>query len=159
MQLFNQSKQSNFDSSGDREPERNTNASHNGHDPTPSTENTVALVRNIQAELEKAGLLVTFREHNKSLQSEKLTQILQAGFKDKLAAAAEQLLKTERQRGLALVEQIRQAPEETLYATTLTEIRKQLQVDRALIYRFQEEQGVVLAESMVGGYTPVKGKA
>ena len=54
---------------------------------------------------------------------------------------------------------MRQAPAlDTLFATTVSELQQHLQVDRALIYRFQEQQGVVLAESMVNGYTPSQGE-
>lgn len=41
----------------------------------------------------------------------------------------------------------------------VTELRKYLNVDRALIYRFESEnQGVVIAEAMVSGYTPSLGQ-
>ncbi len=44
---------------------------------------------------------------------------------------------------------------ETLLAVTVSEVRELLNVDRVLIYRFEGEyQGVVMAESIVNGYTP-----
>ena len=165
MQLFNQSKPDN-NSPGDRQLNQNqTNATHNGVDiSNPSNEEfdirqDAVLVSYIKAELEQAGLLVTARGQNQSLQFEKLAQILQVGLKDKLAATAEQALKNERRRLLAIVDQIQKAPDlESLYATTVAEVHQHLQVDRTLIYRFQEEQGVVVAESMVNGYTPSQGE-
>ena len=119
------------------------------------TRKAVALVSGIKAELEKAGLLTTPEAQDKVLQLEKLAQILQIGF-----AAAEQSFKSERQRLLTIVSHMRQASDiDTLLKATVTEIREHLQVDRALIYRFQvKDQGVVLTESMVGGYTPSQGE-
>ena len=121
---------------------------------------SVALVSSIKAEFEKAGLLTTPEAQDKVLQLEKLAQILQIGFKDKLAAAAETNFKHERQRLFAIVGKMRQAVDIDIFLrATVTEIRQHLQVDRALIYRFQvEDQGVVLAESMVNGYTPSLGE-
>jgi methyl-accepting chemotaxis protein PixJ len=44
---------------------------------------------------------------------------------------------------------------DTLFNITLAEVHEYLQVDRALIYQFQtDNQGVVVAESIVGGFTP-----
>lgn len=120
----------------------------------------VALVSAIKEELEKAGLLTTPKHQDKVLQLEKLAQILHICFKDKLVAAVEASFNSERQRLLEIVGQMRQAPNiDTLFTATVTSVRKHLQVDRAVIYRFQDEnQGVVLAESMVGGYTPSLGQ-
>ncbi|MEQ8756031.1 MAG: GAF domain-containing protein [Coleofasciculus sp. G1-WW12-02] len=48
---------------------------------------------------------------------------------------------------------------DTLLETTVAEVREHFQVDRVLIYRFESEtEGVVLAESMVAGYTPCLGE-
>lgn len=73
-----------------------------------------------------------------------------------LAVACEQHIKHERQRLFSVVSRMRQAANiDALLRTTAIEVRNLLQVDRALIYRFQSEnQGTVLAESMVAGYTP-----
>ena len=44
---------------------------------------------------------------------------------------------------------------DALFTTVVTEVQQYLRADRVLIYRFQgENQGVVVAESMVRGYTP-----
>ncbi len=168
VQRLNQSKQvSNYESQSNQMLNNgNANASSNGSGNSTAINGIfdirqdVALVRGIKVELEKAGLLTTAENHNQVLQLEKLAQILQIAFKDKLAATAEASCKNERQRLLAILAQMRQAPDiETLFRTTVTEVRKHLQVDRALIYRFQDEDsGVVLAESMEGGYTPSLGK-
>ncbi|MBE9127886.1 GAF domain-containing protein [Coleofasciculus sp. LEGE 07092] len=57
---------------------------------------------------------------------------------------------------------------DALLETTVAEVREHFQVDRALIYRFDSDypkgsakndcQGVVVAESMVTGYTPSRGE-
>lgn len=72
----------------------------------------------------------------------------------------EEHLKQERQWLSTVASQMRQAATiDALFKNTLNEIRQHLQVDRVLIYRFQSEyQGVVLAESMGGGYTPSLGE-
>ncbi|MFG6106648.1 GAF domain-containing protein [Leptothoe sp. EHU-05/26/07-4] len=48
---------------------------------------------------------------------------------------------------------------ENLYQITVTELRKQIAVDRALIYQFQSAtHGTVIAESLTSGYSPVLGE-
>ncbi|MBD2775888.1 GAF domain-containing protein [Iningainema tapete] len=71
-------------------------------------------------------------------------------------AVIEQHIKHERQRLYSVVSRMRQAANiDALLIATVIEVRNLLQVDRALIYRFQSEnQGTVLAESLVAGYTP-----
>jgi methyl-accepting chemotaxis protein PixJ len=56
----------------------------------------------------------------------------------------------------AVTNQMRQATTiDNLFNTTVAEVRQYLKTDRVLIYRFENEhQGVVMAESMAGGYTP-----
>jgi methyl-accepting chemotaxis protein PixJ len=56
----------------------------------------------------------------------------------------------------AIAKQMRQAETiDTLLTTTVTEVQQCLQAERVLLYRVQSQnQGVVLAESMVNGYTP-----
>lgn len=60
-----------------------------------------------------------------------------------------------------VINRMRQAEAfEDLLQTTVAEIRQVLQVDRALIYRFdQATQGCVLAESLIEGYTPSLGES
>ncbi|MDV3348461.1 GAF domain-containing protein [Leptothoe sp. LEGE 181152] len=49
---------------------------------------------------------------------------------------------------------------ENLYQITVTELRKQFAIDRALIYQFQSAaHGTVIAESLTTGYRPVLGQA
>ncbi|MGJ5673103.1 MAG: GAF domain-containing protein [Nostochopsis sp.] len=44
---------------------------------------------------------------------------------------------------------------DTLFATVVTQVQQYLQVERVLLYRIKSQnQGVVLAESIVNGYTP-----
>ncbi len=114
-----------------------------------------ALVNGIKAELEKTGLLSNPEAHAKFSQLEQLAQILQIGFKDQLTATA-QSFRSERQRLLAIVEQMRQATDNAaLLRNTVTAVRQYLQVDRALIYRFEAaDRGEVVAESLLSGYTP-----
>jgi methyl-accepting chemotaxis protein PixJ len=99
--------------------------------------------------------------NDKILQLEKWVQELQTQFDIDLAIATEQQSKQERQRLWELRNQIHQTTTvDTLLRTTVTEIRKFLQVDRALIYCFQSNNhGVVLAESMTTGHTPTLGES
>ncbi|MBD2432523.1 MULTISPECIES: GAF domain-containing protein [Fischerella] len=55
-----------------------------------------------------------------------------------------------------IAKQMRQAEKiDTLLAATVTEVQQYLHADRVLLYQLQSQnQGVVLAESMVNGYTP-----
>ena len=47
---------------------------------------------------------------------------------------------------------------DALLEATVTEVRQRLQVDRALVYRFQtDDQGTVVAEAIANGYTPSLG--
>ncbi|HCF28386.1 MAG TPA: chemotaxis protein, partial [Cyanobacteria bacterium UBA11049] len=119
----------------------------------------MALVRAIKADLQRSGFLNTPEAQVKFRQLEKLGQILQIGFKDRTTAAA-QSFKIEREKLLAIVEQMRQASDvDTLLKTTVTQVRQRLQVERAIIYRFQDkDRGVVIAESLVSGYTPSLGE-
>jgi methyl-accepting chemotaxis protein PixJ len=51
------------------------------------------------------------------------------------------------------------ADADALFGTTVTEVRQYLKADRVLIYGFQSEaKGLVLAESMMNGYTPTLGE-
>ncbi|NEP11480.1 MAG: GAF domain-containing protein [Symploca sp. SIO2C1] len=71
-----------------------------------------------------------------------------------------QQLKSHRQWLFNLASQMREVNKpEGLYKLTVTELYEHLQVDRALIYRFQAHNvGVVVAESMKTGYTPSQGE-
>ena len=156
MQLFNQSKQISDLETLSAQGLHKDGDSNGNFDLRQNS----SLLSSIKAELEKAGLLIMPKDHqSRVLQLEKLAHILQISFDDKLAAAVEANLKNERQSLLAIVEKLHQAPDlETLLTVIVTEVREHLQVDRALIYRFQDEtQGVVLVESMVSGYTPSLG--
>ncbi len=68
--------------------------------------------------------------------------------------------KSERERLFAIVHQMRQCPDpESLFETTVIEIRKALQGDRVLIYRFESAQkGVVVAEARGREWTPALGE-
>ncbi len=149
----------------DRAHQRRSNAPGNGTTGSTAAEENfdtnqpMALVSAIKADLERSGFLNTPEAQVKFRQLEKLGQILQIGFKDQTTAAA-QSFKIEREKLLAVVEQMRQASDvDTLLKTIVTQVRQQLQVERAIIYRFQDkDRGVVLAESLVSGYTPSLGE-
>ncbi|MEC4815676.1 MAG: GAF domain-containing protein [Scytonema sp. PMC 1069.18] len=117
------------------------------------------LVAALKADLEQEGDSVKSEVQHKVLQLEQWIQQLQTQ-KNNLAIATEQKYKQERQSFLSLVNKISQLTNiDTLLQTTVTEIRKLLKVDRALIYRFRSEKhGMVLAESIVSGYTPSLGE-
>ncbi len=85
----------------------------------------IALVSSIKVKLEKAGLLTPVKDQDKVIQFQRLAEILQTGLQDKLAAAAEANFNNERQRLLAVVDQMRQAPDvATLFTATVAEVRK-----------------------------------
>ncbi|MUG97523.1 GAF domain-containing protein [Scytonema sp. UIC 10036] len=118
------------------------------------------LVTTIKINLQQEGHSVKPEAREKILQLEKWVQELKTQFDIDLAIATEQHSKHERQRLLALLNQIdRTANVDTLLRTTATEIRKLLQLDRVLIYHFESDKhGIVLAESMTSGYTPTLGE-
>ncbi|KAF3884818.1 MULTISPECIES: GAF domain-containing protein [Nostocales] len=118
------------------------------------------LVTGIKIDLQQEGHSIKPEAREKILQLEKWVQELQTQFDTDLAIATEQNSKHERQKLSELLNQMYQtANADTLLRTTATEIRKLLQVDRALIYRFQsDKQGIVLAESMTSSYTPSLGE-
>lgn len=70
------------------------------------------------------------------------------------------VFKTQRQNLSAITGQMRQSPNlEALFETTVSEIRKNLQADRVLIYRFESNtQGVVVAEAIGREWTPTQGE-
>ncbi len=63
-------------------------------------------------------------------------------------------------RAFAVANRMAQATDiENLYQIAVTEIRKRFAVERSLIYRFQSEtQGMVIAESLSAGYSPMLGE-
>jgi methyl-accepting chemotaxis protein PixJ len=133
----------------------------NGSNGNFEPQQALAVVNALKADLKQAGLAKP-EIQEKVLQLEKWVQGLPTGVNgDKPAIATEEHRKRERQWLLALNSQMRSAKNlDTLFKTTLTEVRQHLQVDRTLIYEFQtENQGVVLAESMVAGYTPSLGES
>lgn len=114
----------------------------------------IKLAATVKAELEKAGLFNT-ADQDRGSQLEKLAQILHGTFKNELTAATQSSFQNERRRYLAIRKQIQQAADVDLLAVTVNQLHEHLQVDRAIAYRFQNAQhGVVLAESLVTGYTP-----
>lgn len=119
-----------------------------------------ALITALKTDLEQAGLIKP-ETHEKVFQLEQWAKGLQTDFKADLAIATEEHWQRERQWLLTLASQMRSSSNlDTLFKTTLAEVRQHLQVERALIYQFQSEnQGVVLAESMVAGYTPTLGES
>ena len=120
----------------------------------------LAFVSSIKAELERVGLLTPTANQDQELQIANLARILQLGFQHKLATAAQANFDSEQQNLLAIVALMQQAPDlDTLFQTTVIELHKYLQLDRAIIYRFQDQQqGIVLAESLTSGYTPSQGQ-
>ena len=121
----------------------------------------LALVSAIKVDLEQAGDLAKPETHEKLFHLEKWAQSLQNGSGRHLPMAIEEQLKRNRQWLLTLAHQLRQSSNpDSLFRTTVLEVRQHLQVDRALIFRFQtESQGVVVAESMMAGYTPSLGES
>ena len=131
----------------------------NGDNPNPA----LVLVTAIKAELEQAGDLARPETQEKLLQLEKWAQSLPSGSKRYSPTVSEDQLKRDRQWLLSLAHQMRRASDldlYTLFKITVTEVREHLQVDRALIYHFEtENQGKVVAESLIRGYTPILGES
>lgn len=160
--LFKQERESQLDQG---HKQANTNALSNGTNGSSGdsvffdSRMPTIIVSGLKGELEKAGLLNNPEAQAKFLQLEKLAQMLQKGFKDQLAVT-EANFKNQRQRLLAIVDLMHQAPDvETLLRITVEQVRQHLQADRVLLYRFQdEERGIVLAEAMGGDYTPTLGE-
>ncbi|NJM73972.1 MAG: hypothetical protein HC862_29890 [Scytonema sp. RU_4_4] len=95
------------------------------------------LVNGIKADLQQIGDSLKPEVHQKVLLLEKWVQQLQTGYPSHLAVACEQHVKQTRQKLFTVLAQMRQTENvDTLLRTTVTEVRKLLQVDRALIYRF-----------------------
>ncbi|NEQ24570.1 MAG: GAF domain-containing protein, partial [Microcoleus sp. SIO2G3] len=133
----------------------------NGSNGNSEPQQALALINALKADLKQAGLAKP-ETQEKVLQLEKWAQNLSSAMNgDKSAIATEEHRKRQRQWLSTLASQMRASTNlDTLFKTTLTEVRQHLQVDRALIYQFQtENQGVVLAESMVAGYTPSLGES
>ncbi|HBB32499.1 MAG TPA: chemotaxis protein [Cyanobacteria bacterium UBA8803] len=122
----------------------------------------LALVTALKNDLEQVGDLGKAETYDKIVQLEKWAQTLPPGQKANSAITAEQQFKRQRQWLLSFTNQIRRASDvdlDALFATTVAEIRQYLQVDRALIYRFQTDtQGTVIAENLLSGYTPSMGE-
>jgi methyl-accepting chemotaxis protein PixJ len=122
----------------------------------------LALVTAIKADLEESQELRQPEIHEKILQLEKWAQGLQTVSKPHLAVATDHRLKRDREWLLTLSNQMRRATDldlDILLKITVSEVREYLQVDRALIYSFQSQnQGMVIAESILGGYTPSLGE-
>ncbi len=100
--------------------------------------------------------LAELEQRNNSVE----TQGNQTGSNSNLPGS-EQQFKDHRQQLFAIVRKMSQATStDALLQITITEIRDRFKVDRALIYRFQtEKEGMVLAESMLLGYTPSLGES
>ncbi|ARV57417.1 chemotaxis protein [Nostocales cyanobacterium HT-58-2] len=126
-----------------------------------SSHQALELITAIKADLEQMGGSLQPEAQQKVLQLENWVQQLQTEYQAHLAVAYKQQLKQERQQLFTIGSWMRQATSvDALLRTTVTEVRKLLQVDRALIYRFQSEKhGSVIAESMVSGYTPILGES
>jgi methyl-accepting chemotaxis protein PixJ len=150
---------SHFDLKASKSNGNNTPTGLNGNFDRP--QQALTLVNAIKADLEQAGGLAKPETQEKLLQLEKWVQNLQTGSKSHLVVATEEQLKRDRQWLLTLATQMRQAPNlDALFRTTVTEVRQHLQVDRAVIYQFQtDNEGVVVAEMMLGGYTPSLGES
>jgi methyl-accepting chemotaxis protein PixJ len=85
------------------------------------------------------------------------------GTNGNLTVEIEDYFKRKRQWLLSVSNRMRRASSfetiNTLLEITVTEISDHFKADRALIFRFQSEsKGVVIAESMMAGYTPTLGE-
>jgi methyl-accepting chemotaxis protein PixJ len=120
-----------------------------------------ALVTAIKTDLEQAGDAVKAESLEKVHQLEKWALELQRRLQANLAVATEQYFQRERQWLLTIASQMRQAANiDTIFREIIHEIQQHLRVDRTLIYRFESDnEGVVLSEAIVNGYTPSLSKS
>jgi methyl-accepting chemotaxis protein PixJ len=120
-----------------------------------------ALVTAIKTDLEQAGDAIKPESLEKVHQLEKWADELQRRLQANLAVATEQYFQRERQWLLTIASRMRQAVNiDPILNGIVHEICQHLLVDRALIYRFESDnEGVVLAEAMVNGYTPSLSKS
>ncbi|MEB3180482.1 MAG: GAF domain-containing protein [Nostocaceae cyanobacterium] len=121
--------------------------------------NILAVITAIKTDLEGAKDAVNPESLQKILHLEKWAKELQPRLSAKMAVAAEQQFKRQRQWLLTLVSRMHQSGHiDALFNIIVNEIRCYLQVERALIFRFEsEDQGLVIDESLVSGYTPSRG--
>jgi methyl-accepting chemotaxis protein PixJ len=126
-----------------------------------ASHSAMALITALKADLEQGGNATKPETQDKILQLEKWVQSLQ-GSKSPLNVGTEEQLKRDRQWLLTLSGHMIRAATvdiDTLLNITVAEVRQHFQVDRALIYQFSSDnQGKVLAESMVSGFTPSLGE-
>jgi methyl-accepting chemotaxis protein PixJ len=124
-----------------------------------SPNNILAIITAIKTDLEGAKDAVNSESLHKILYLEKWAKELQARLSAKMAVAAEQQFKRQRQWLLTIVSRMRQSGHiDALFNIIVNEIRSYLQLERTLIFRFEsEDQGVVIDESVVSGYTPSRG--
>ncbi len=103
----------------------------------------------LKSDLEKSVVWKTPEFQNKVLRIESLVANVEQKFKATWDGAIQTQFKSEREKLFAIASAIRQAPDvDTKFRTAVTEVRKNLQADRVLIYRFNGDSfGVVVAEA------------
>jgi methyl-accepting chemotaxis protein PixJ len=112
----------------------------------------------LKSELQQAGVLQKPNVKQLFLQ---ITGFVAALPKTEQTLPASQLFRYQRQQLLAIANQMHQAKDaEALLETVVKAVRKVLQVDRVLIYRFSSaSEGRIVAESIQRGWTPALGKS
>ncbi|MBD2461385.1 GAF domain-containing protein [Oscillatoria sp. FACHB-1407] len=120
---------------------------------------TSALIA-IKAELEKTGALENPEMREKIQHLLNVVRGAHQDVKGQTTDTVQQQFKLNRQQVEAIAQQLHQAAEpETLFSIAAHKIREILEVDRTLIYRFDTvDQGSVLAEALVDGWTPMLGE-
>lgn len=131
---------------------------------SPTSNSPIAVIatglNSLKSDIEKSALWEVPEISNKVLRLEKLVATVEQKFKPVWDAAVQGQFKTEQEKLFAIASSIRQSLDwNTKLKTAVTELRTTLQADRVLVYRFDGEmQGVVMAESLESGLTPLLGQ-
>ncbi len=114
----------------------------------------------IKAELEQAGLWQKPEVRQTLQHIIKLVEAPPAGTTGDLSGTVQQQLRANRQRAMAIAQQLRQLSDiESLFKVAVTNLQEAFQADRVLIYRFTDEgKGIVQSEAMTLGWTPMLGE-
>lgn len=115
----------------------------------------------LKSDLEKTVVWKTPDIQNKVLRMESLVANVEHKFKATWDAAVQAQFKNEREKVFAIASGIRQIKDwDAKLKTAVIEVRKSLQADRVLIYRFNGDSfGVVVAEAIDRELTPSLGQS
>lgn len=133
-----------------------------------TTTNAPSQVKEIESGLEADSVSVDLAVPSNDIETSSNISAGTGGLESMLSNSSSQLLysssalpKSSGQRAFGIANKMAKATTlENLYQITVTELRKRLECDRALVYQFQSDaEGTVIAESVTNGYTPALGES